>query len=330
MGTGYYFTFGVLFPFIFAPVILHTILKQQPLQRKRLIIRLTVMFLAAFLFIIPSFSSFSGYWGELDRHSFRKPFYTSRVQVAINGANTFLLFFDNHDRYNNHYLYGGYFDGISQLFIVIGLLGMLYTLLNKSTNPTKTGLLRIIITYISTVLVLTAVNPYEYISILRGCILIPFGSMFAGYGLYKLLIIKRISLKLSLPIVFIILLAPNIYKANVYVYQNTGTHKYSHILRIMENKEPLVVVVSDTDLSDYLQVLDLLKSAYGLDTNIKFVNQRDYDCHKYIKWKKAVFFNQVQYGTVERLVECGVTEYEVIDHYIDLQKRATFIESLLF
>jgi hypothetical protein len=106
----------------------------------------------------------------------------------------------------------------------------------------------------------------------------------------------------------------NLYKANVYVLKNVGASKYSHIIKLLKSNERLLIFSADPkDVN--LEIIKLLKEAYGVNTEFVVKALPDISCDSIKGWNYVLVENEVNFKLLERLNDCGIENYNMIENY---------------
>lgn len=320
LGTGFYFVFGSLIPFIILFPIFYTLIREIVVNKKilKLVSLYAVIYVTSLVCILPSLNYLQGYLRALRSHSFVKPEYNDHSQIFTNTAKTFQLFFKNYDYFNNHFIYGPYFDLISQVFILIGILYIFYSLF-RNRGVWTFGILFLLCCYIGTVLVLSVTNPYKYIPVTRGHLLIPFGAVMAGIGLYGVLdLLKVFSVnfrRVFFAFTYFLLLALNIYIADFYVLKMVGVSWYAGLVKVMEEHDHVTVLTSDVSHINKVNISEM-RLAYSIKSDLQFKDYDSFACSADPLSTTFVLIKSERTGEItDRLKNCGIKKYLMLSNY---------------
>jgi hypothetical protein len=161
--------------------------------------------------------------------------FDSNMQMLINIGRNFLLFWNNFDYLYNHFVTGPYLDPISGLMAAIGIL-LCVIRLNKSEGI-------MLWLWIIMCIVIGLTTPYWYTATTRGILFVIYGNIFAAIGLNVLWKkIASLGLHALLPFVLVIIVALNLYEAQIGVFNKVGYSRTALILKTLSESNHAVLL----------------------------------------------------------------------------------------
>ncbi|HZZ26766.1 MAG TPA: glycosyltransferase family 39 protein [Pirellulales bacterium] len=251
LGISFYLYVGPVFPVIFLPPIAFIRRRQVKGDRTHYVV-LGACYLA--IVLIGLLTTPAAHWaGGLSKTIIHREF-DDNAQIAINIGRNFVLFFVDFDYGRNHFVTGPYLDSISQVLAVVGAG---YALVHFRSF----SCIFILATWSLTCIVLGLINPYSCTPSTRGMFFVPFGVAFASIALDRLMAIPLRIVETWPTICGSWLIAAivviNIYRAHVLVFQETGYHEITSIIREVRaaaeshEPEPMLYLSQSLGFSTY-------------------------------------------------------------------------------
>ena len=184
--------------------------------------------------------------------------FDSNTQILINIARNFLLFWKNFDYFYNHFVEGPYLDVITRWAAALGIGVALFSL---RTYWVVLG------AWLMLCLILGLINPYPYTPTTRGIFLVPYGVLFAAFGLEFLrTTFRKYRSSLVLMMIIILISGINIYEAHITVFQRAGYSRTALIFRELLQTAPhnsrLLLFSSPAEYFNPLNLNRLMKARH--------------------------------------------------------------------
>jgi len=258
LGVSFYIYLGPLFVLILSPYLLYIV--QRSYKKKKLISTFIPLFLPYLLLLLPLLFTLNEVGGPLHKTVAARE-YHDNFQILVNIFHNFLLFYKNYDYLYNHFVAGPYLDIVSRILALIGTIIVII-------NARKREYLFLLLIYVLTCVIIGATSPYSYAPTNRGLFFLPFGFVFAGIALGR--IIKIFSLRivfLIIPLIFIL----NVYQSQIGVFKEAGYTGTALIIKaLQEAKEnnperKIILLLSDYNTYYNYQQIYTIQQAYGLE-----------------------------------------------------------------
>jgi hypothetical protein len=221
LGLSFFVYMGPIFSFFLIPFFL-AIFRRHKTQALKPICVVGLVFLG--FVIIGLGTTPIAQWSSIATKSSLNREFDSNIQIVLNVAHNFLLFFDNFDYLYNHFVAGPYLDVISRWAALIGIILCAFAFHRKE------GLLLFLWVFLCVGIGLT--NPYRYTPSTRGIFFIPYGVTFAGIGLEFLRRkLGTVGSRVIIPIGVVIAITLNIYEAQIGVFKKVGYTRTALIMR---------------------------------------------------------------------------------------------------
>lgn len=268
LGISFYIYIGPLFPLIIWPYFI-PIFKKPKKQVFYAVLFLIIGYLMLFLPTIQNGISLNGPVGKTILYKE----YSDNRQIFVNIYHNFLLFYKNFELIYNQFVSGPYLDFVTRLFAAIGTCIVL-------AGIRKKNFMLLILTYISTAVIIAITSPYNYTPTTRGIFFLPFGFVFAGIAVTRLLKTKQLAIT---GIILIIIFILNMYQSQIGVFKTSGYSETGLIMKtIQEAKEnkvkKKVLLLLSKDNSFNYQNVYTMQQAYDLKS-ITFAVMRSNDFH---------------------------------------------------
>lgn len=274
LGISFYIYLGPLFILILSPYLFY--LLQRSYKKRKFIFTLILLLASYIALLLPLILSFNEVGGPLHKTVAARE-YHNNFQILINIFHNFLLFYKNYDYLFNHFVAGPYLDIVSRILAFVGTIIVII-------NAKKKEYLLLLLIYVLTCIIIGATSPYSYAPTTRGLFFLPFGFVFAGIALAK--IVKIFSLRIVffvLPLIFII----NAYQSQIGVFKEAGYTGTALIIKSLqdakENDSQRKIALLLSDYNNYYNYQDIytMQQAYGLES-IKFEAIRSNQLQCYI------------------------------------------------
>lgn len=288
LGVSFYIYLGPLFVLILSPYFLYIL--QRSYKKRKLKFTLISLFLPYLLLLLPLLFTLNEVGGPLHKTVAARE-YHNNFQILINIFHNFLLFYKNYDYLYNHFVAGPYLDLATRILAFIGTIIVIL-------NARKKEYLFLLLIYVLTCVIIGATSPYSYAPTNRGLFFLPFGFVFAGIALGR--IMKIFSLRIAfliIPLIFII----NVYQSQIGVFKEAGYTGTGLIIKSLQDakennpERKIVLLLSDYNTYYNYQQIYTMQQAYGLKS-IKFevIKSSQFQCNLLKEADVLIFDNDLE------------------------------------
>lgn len=308
LAAAFYVYIGPLFPFIVWVYLLPLLKENRKTAVRNVVILISVYLCIVFLGFLTSKFDLQ----TVLRKTVVKREFESNWQIAVNIFRNLLLFYKNFDYMYNHFVAGPYVDVVARIFVLAGTIVSLIKVKKR-----KYALL--LGTYLSTVVVIGATSPYSYAPTTRGIFLLPFGFLLAGLVLDKLR--KIVGWKIVV-VVLVMILAINTHWGQIGVFQETGHHGVSLVIRELQQakeEEPSkkIILLVSTSQKFNRQNIYYLREKYKLqEIPFSIVEADGFFCNQIANSVVLVFEKDAEANNILKSPPCAENfEIKKLSHY---------------
>ena len=304
LGVSFYIYLGPLFPLFLWPFLLplRNHLQQKPIQKiLGLLIGTYVLLLIPLLFQISSLHRILIALGQPNKFGLNPTVWRD-----------FLLFYQNHDAFYDHFVVGPYLDRITELFCFIGSVIVLF-------NVKQRAYLLLLLSYLSTVIVIGSTSPDWASPITRGIFFLPYGFVFAGIGLsfvYKKMKHETLALT-GCWVIILMIVTLNAYQSQIGVFTDKNSAGYTGMALIIKSLEEaqtahesiLIVISPSLRINYYIWNLPSMVQAYDLGVvRYRIIQPSELSCPTN---KTTILFFQRDSEAKKEIMQlkCGKTMY---------------------